>query len=206
MRWRWKRQKIQTDTSGNDLLLLQKIEALEDVLSEAQSLLVDVKGLLAESENGGGGRKEKSEEEAVRKCQKQHKEKKSQEGELQFMDDNPTYILQHQGSIDITTTKSVMTRGGSDMKVTSMLTFSFSSDVKTKPVKGGGDRSGLPKRSKGGRRTNMMLTASELGIVAMGYSDGSIDLHDNSGKRIALWNAGTDVSPVVKLSFQSKRG
>ncbi len=73
MRWRWKRQKIQTDTSGNDLLLLQKIEALEDVLSEAQSLLVDVKGLLAESENGGGGRKEKSEEEAVRKCQKQHK-------------------------------------------------------------------------------------------------------------------------------------
>ncbi len=123
------------------------------------------------------------------------------------MDDNPTYILQHQGSVDISTTKSVMTRGGSGMKVTSMLAFSFSSSVKTKPVKGGGDRGGLPKSSKRGqRKTNMMLTASELGIVAMGYNDGSIDLHDSSGKRIALWNADTGGSPVVKLTFQSKRG
>ncbi len=50
MRWSQKRQKTQTATSGNDLLLLQKIRALENVLSEAQSLLVDVRGLLAESE------------------------------------------------------------------------------------------------------------------------------------------------------------
>ncbi len=90
MRWRWKRQKIQTDTSDNDLLLLQKIQALEDVLSEAQSLLVDVKGLLAESKNGGG-RKEKSEEEAVRKWQKQHKVRAANPN-FNF---NPKPIAQH---------------------------------------------------------------------------------------------------------------
>ncbi len=71
MKWRWERQEIQTATSGSGLLLFQKIEALEDVLSEAQSLLVDIRGLVAERENGGG-RKEKSEA-AVRKKRQQHK-------------------------------------------------------------------------------------------------------------------------------------
>ncbi len=113
-----------------------------------------------------------------------------------------------------------MTQGSvSGTKVTSMLTFSFSSNVykaKAKPVKGGGgdgDGVGLPKRSNGGRQTRtnkMMLTASELGVVAMGYGDGTIALHDSSGKKLALWNnnAGTttDGSPVVKLAFQSKQG
>ncbi len=48
----------------DDLPLLQKLEALESVLNEAQPLLVDIKDLIAESQNyGGGRRKEKSQEE-----------------------------------------------------------------------------------------------------------------------------------------------
>ncbi len=83
-----------------------------------------------------------------------------------------------------------------------MVTFSFSRGAKNTKD---GDR-GLLQRGRGKRRTHGMLTASELGIVALGYSDGNVALHDSNGERVALWNAGTGGSPVVKLASQSRRG
>ncbi len=84
-----------------------------------------------------------------------------------------------------------------------MVTFSFPRVGKN--AKGDGDN-GLLQRDKGQRKTHGMLTASELGIVALGYSDGSVALHDSRGERVAHWNANTGGSPVVMLSFRSRRG
>ncbi len=82
-----------------------------------------------------------------------------------------------------------------------MVTFSFShGDKNTKDS----DR-GLLERGREKIRTHIMLTASELGIVALGYSDGNVALYDSSGERLALWNADTGGSPVVKLAFQNRR-